>query len=78
MTAEVIILPVMRCEGARASRVCHRCGGTRRVTFDQMSEAQQRWAPYGSIFPCPACGNDAEIIPFEECQRRVGAIMAEG
>jgi hypothetical protein len=76
MTALVLILPALR--ATRASRVCHRCGGRRRVTFDQMSEAQQRWAPFGSIFPCPACGFEAEIIPFEECQRRVGAIMAEG
>lgn len=60
MTATVIVLPVM----AQPPRGCPRCGGLRRVTFDQMNEAQQRWAPFGAIHPCPDCARPAQVIPF--------------
>lgn len=59
MSATIHFLPP-----PRVAQPCRRCGGLRRVTFDQMSEAQQRWAPFGAIHPCPDCGDDAEIIPL--------------
>ena len=61
MTATIIILPI----AAAPVRPCQRCGGLRRVTFDQMTEAQQRWAPFGAIHPCPDCAGSAQVIPFE-------------
>jgi hypothetical protein len=94
MSASVIVLPVVRVERECAGRICHRCGGARYVTFDQLNEAERRWAPFGAVWPCPACGlpepiaqstgaangaeQVAEVIPFEEAQRRVARIMAEG
>lgn len=73
MSATVHMLPT-----PRLVTPCCRCGGLRRVTFDQLSEAQRQCAPRGSVFPCPDCGDDAEVIPFEAAQMRVGRIMSEG
>ena len=66
MGARIIPFP-----GLRIASPCSRCGGLRRVTFDQMSEAQRRWAPMGSVFPCPDCGEGAEIIPLLRVPRHV-------
>lgn len=67
MPATVHILPL------RTVMPCRRCGGSRRVTFDQMNEAQQRWAPLGAIHPCPDCGEDAEIIPMLSSRREASS-----
>jgi hypothetical protein len=57
-SASIVILPTVRREP------CRRCGGLRRITFDQMSEAQKRWAPPGAIHPCPDCAASAQVIAF--------------
>ena len=56
-TATIHMLPI------RTMTPCRRCNGLRKVTFDQMSEAQQRWAPLGAIHPCPDCGDRTGATP---------------
>lgn len=41
---------------------CRRCGGLRRVSYDQLPEGHRKHAPFGSVFPCPDCGDDTEVV----------------
>lgn len=69
MSALVIILPVIArpvCSQVETPSPCRRCGGARKLTFDRLSPREQRLAGFGSLHPCPACGEDAEIIPFKQ------------
>lgn len=71
MSATVHILPT------RTLTPCRRCGGLRRVTFDQLDAAHQARAPLAAIHPCPDCGDrTAAIEPLlaaSRCGRKGGA-----
>lgn len=66
-SATVHILPI------RTVQPCRRCGGLRRVTFDQLDPQQKVVAPRGAIHPCPDCGDRTGAIePLFAYQRPEG------
>lgn len=73
MGAIVLLLPSVE----RVVMPCRRCGGLRKVTYDQLPETHRRHAPFGAVHPCPDCGEDSEVIPFEEARARRQLIVGE-
>ncbi len=68
MSATITILPTVQV--LRFEDPCRRCKDIGILTFDQLTERERAHAPFGSVFPCPACfDRSAKIIPFKKARR---------